>query len=178
VSRERCEKCGFVYDLLPVDIVVALRSFPRRYRTEFAFLNEDPDADALVRQSPPSGGWSALGYAGHTADIFDRVDDRIRRALHEDRPQLPLIDEDERAAGRAVDQRAVDDVLDELEANDNRLVATIESVRDDAWHRPAILGSGREVDVLWLAQTSVHEASHHLRDVQRVLDGVGARRDH
>ena len=75
---ERCEECGFdPADLRPADMVVAIRSFGRRYRAPLMRGLAGEDLDAIVQASPGPGVWSAVEYASHVTDVFRTFDDRV-----------------------------------------------------------------------------------------------------
>jgi hypothetical protein len=67
-------------------------------------------------------------------------------------------------------------VLDELAANADRIAARAERSDAGDWRRPATIpGDDGAVDALWFLHHGVHEGSHHLRDVARVLQSVRGR---
>jgi hypothetical protein len=59
-------------------------------------------------------------------------------------------------------------VLDELASNAERIAARAERALPEHWKRTAMMG-GVETDAGWLLRHAVHDASHHLRDVERDL---------
>jgi hypothetical protein len=65
--RGRCDACGFDADRASVpDSIVALKTFPRRWRAAFALL--DREDDDVLRRRPTPTVWSALEYLAHTRD--------------------------------------------------------------------------------------------------------------
>lgn len=169
--RGRCAECGFDAGTVSVpDAIVALRSFPRRWRGAFAVVGDEDD---LLRRRPAPEVWSALEYAAHVRDIFAIHGSGMNRTLTEEHPVFEWPDgvtEESVAAGYAALDPAT--VLDELSANADRVAAR--AARTDAgdWRRPATLPGDEEVDALWFLHHCVHEGSHHLRDVKRVIATV------
>lgn len=164
--------CGFDAGTTSVsDSIVALRTFPRRWRAAVAVVGDD-DGDLLTRRSSPDV-WSALEYAAHTRDTIAVNGWAMAKSLTEDHPVLewPGGDEAEIPASVAPD---IATALDELAANCERVAAKAERTDAGDWHRKATLRGGRdeEVDALWFLRHCVHEGSHHLRDVQQVLQTV------
>jgi len=172
---ERCEECGFdPAELRPRDMVVAIRSFGRRYRAPLTRGLAGEDLDAIVRTSPGPGVWSALEYAAHVSQVFAEFDDRARAALAGDLPDEPVVDWEGRVAAaapgleREATAEAVDDAADSL-------ATTLSELNEDEWELPTLTGRGREVPVTELAVIAVHEGSHHLLDVGRVLRSARGR---
>ena len=61
--------------------------------------------------------------------------------------------------------------LDRLDTAATRLGDEVDRVSPDGWHRTATFPFG-ERDILTMTRNGVHEGSHHLRDVERVLDAA------
>jgi hypothetical protein len=160
-----CPECGLDYDTItPPDAIVAVRSFPRRYRERM----EDLD-DEVLEQRPGEGVWSAKEYAAHVADIFDVFVTIIRRMRTEDHPTLPDDwDPDERAVERNYNGQPLDGILDDLQRGAERLGDELGHVPADGWTRTATFDYG-ERDLLTMARNAVHEGAHHLRDIDRIL---------
>jgi hypothetical protein len=174
MTIDRCEECGFdPADLRPGDMAVAVRSFGRRYRAPLTRGLPDEDLDVVVRTSPEPGVWSALQYAGHVADIFTVFDDRVRRALEGRAPDEAVVDWEERVA-QAPD-RSREEVAEALAGASDDLATTLSELNADEWDLHGLTGGGREVTVADLATIAVHEGSHHLLDVGRVLRSARGR---
>ncbi len=171
-----CPECGLDYDTIsPQDAVVAVRSFPRRYRALLVTPGADDGPDAVFRRRPDPATWSALEYTAHVADILDHLGPAIRRIVVGDKPLITLFDSDERAASQRYNELERTEVLGWLELASAELASILEGVNADDWTRVGRLDVG-ERDALAVARNGVHEGSHHLRDVQRVLNQVRGRR--
>ena len=167
-----CEECGFDYEALdPADAPTAIRSFAKRYRAPLTRFLRDEDGDALVRQRPAPGVWSALEYAAHVRDVFESYDRWIRQILAEDRPVLEGPGPDELATQRRYNEDDPVAVADALAANAEQLAATVEAVPTEGWDRVG-LRRDEERSVRLHARRAVHEGSHHLLDVGRGLRAV------
>ncbi len=153
---------------------MAVRSFPRRYRALLVTPGSDDRPDAVFRRRPDPGTWSALEYTAHVADVLDHLGPAIRRITYEDKPSITSFDNDERAAGKGYNELERTEVLGWLDLACAELASVIEGVNADDWTRTGRLDAG-ERDALTLARNGVHEGSHHLRDVQRVLARVRGR---
>jgi hypothetical protein len=174
VTVDRCEECGFdPADLRHGDLAVAVRSFGRRYRAPLTRGLPGEDLDAVVRTQPEPGVWSAWQYASHVVDIFTVFDDRVRCALEGREPDEDVIDWEGRVS--AAPDRAREEVADALAGAADDLAITLSELNADEWGLPGVTGRGRPVTVADLATIAVHEGSHHLLDVGRVLRSARGR---
>ncbi|MDQ6910940.1 MAG: DinB family protein [Actinomycetota bacterium] len=165
---ERCAECGFEYQSVQAgDAVVALRSFPKRYRAPLTRLLPGEDV-SLLRTRPEPTVWSALEYAAHVRDVFGAYGERIQQTLVEERPVFEAMAPDELAAERRYNEQDPEVVAGELAANAEALALILEEVPDDGWDRVGIARGG-ERTVLYTAQRAVHEGHHHLLDIGRVM---------
>ncbi|HKY67783.1 MAG TPA: DinB family protein [Acidimicrobiales bacterium] len=169
-----CAECGFdPADLRPGDMATAVRSFGRRYRAPLTRGLPGEDLDAIVRASPGPGVWSALQYAEHVVDIFTVFDDRVRRALDGREPDEPVVDWEGKVA--AAPDRDRIEVVDELTDRADDLGTMLAELNADEWNLRTLTGRGREVPVVDVAGIVVHEGSHHLLDIGRVLRAARGR---
>ena len=170
-----CPECGLDYDTIsPSDAKVAIRSFPRRYRSAIAGALEDEADEGLVRRRPEATTWSALEYTAHVADIYEAFAAAFRRMYEEDRPTIGFWDPDERAASQRYHEQDPMATLDRLDDAAEALAQGLDRVGADAWSRTATFPWG-ERDLLMMSRNAVHEGSHHLRDVERVLEAARRR---
>ena len=135
----------------------------------------DDRPDAVFRRRPDPHTWSALEYTAHVADVLDHLGPAIRRIVVGDNPLISLFDNEERAAQQRYNELERAEVLGWLELACAELASVLEAVNPDDWTRTGRLEAG-ERDALTVARHGVHEGSHHLRDVQRVLNQVRGRR--
>lgn len=171
-----CPECGIDYDALaPGDLAVAVRSFPRRFRSAVTTVfDEQEDDDALIRRKPDTATWSALAYTVHVADVFAWHADALRRMLDADMPRIGWPGGDESAWEAEANAADRDAALDRLGREAERLAAVLDDVKGDAWTREAEFDWGHR-DLLTTARNAVHEGHHHLRDVEHVLASVRGR---
>ena len=167
-----CPECGLDYDTVsPRDAAAAVRSFPRRYRELLDDFDDDEDGDDLIRQRPDATTWSALEYTAHVADLLELFGPILRRMTLEDHPTLDFFDSDARAEEKRYNEAAPDMVLARLEAASKALAKIIDGIDPSAWDRTATFPWG-DRDALTTARNAVHEGSHHLGDVEKVLELV------
>jgi hypothetical protein len=168
-----CPECGLDYDTIsPLDAKVAIRSYPRRYRSALAGALEDDADEGLVRRRPEPATWSALEYTVHVADLYESFAPAFRRMYEEDKPTITDgWDPDERAVSERYGEQDPKAALDRLDAAAAALADVLDRVDADSWGRAATFPWG-ERDLLTMTRNAVHEGSHHLRDVERVLEAA------
>lgn len=172
---ERCEECGFdPGDLRPPQMVVAIRSFARRYRVPLTRGLPGEDLDEIVRRSPEPGVWSALEYTAHVGHLFRTFDDRVRCALARAEPAEAVVDWEGWVAAASATLDREETALALAEAADG-LGTTLDELNADEWDLLGLTGRGRSVPLAELATIAVHEGSHHLLDVGRVLRAARGR---
>jgi hypothetical protein len=172
---ERCEECGFdSADLRPPQMVVAIRSFGRRYRVPLTRGLPGEDLDEIVRRAPGPGVWSALEYAAHVGHLFRAFDDRVRCALAGNEPDHAEVDWEGWVASAApkLDREQAADGVDEAA---HALAFTLDELNEFEWELTGLTGRGRPVPLTELAAIAVHEGSHHLLDIGRVLRAARGR---
>jgi hypothetical protein len=174
MADERCDECGFEYKSVQAgDAVVALRSFPKRYRAPLTRLLPGED-ESLLRTRPEPTVWSALEYTAHVRDVFGAYGERIQRTLVEERPVFDVIAPDDLVVERRYNEQDPQVVARELADNAESLALTLEDVPATSWDRVGI-ARGQERSVLFTAQRAVHEGHHHLLDIGRVMRTVRGR---
>ena len=167
----RCEECGFDFDSVePESAPASIRDFGRRYRAPLTRLLKGED-EAVLRTRPADDVWSAIEYAVHVRIVFALFDRRVAQIVAEDDPVLEVIDHD--AVVPDSDDRNLGPVAvaDELAAAADALAARLESLAAEQWER-AGTREGERRTVLDIARRGVHEGSHHLLDIGRVLRTV------
>ena len=171
-----CPDCGLDYDtVMPLDTVRAVRSYPRRYKALLTgVFDDDEDPDAVVNRRPDDSTPSALEHTARAAHVIDATGPLIRRASVEDEPTLKWFDFEERSAERRYNESSRREVLAEIETACADLAATLDTVGDDDWTRVAHFDTDDRT-VLDLARDAVHAGSHHLRQIEKVLEQVRGR---
>ncbi|MHB8669285.1 MAG: DinB family protein [Acidimicrobiales bacterium] len=170
MADERCEECGFdSSQLSPSDAAVALRSFGRRYRTPLSRFLVGEDGDRLLRWRPPGDGSSALEYACHVRDALAFLGQALAQTLVADDPSFAGI----RSPGQGSSDPNCNEgnpaeVADQLATNAERIADQVDGVPAEDWVRPAEM-AGESTTAIGLVRKAVHEGSHHLLDIGRVL---------
>ena len=168
-----CPECGLDYDTIsPQDAKVAIRSFPRRYRSAVAGALEDDADEGLIRRRPDATTWSALEYTLHVADLYESFAPAFRQMYEQDRPTITgMWDPDERAVSERYNEQDPVQAVGRLDAAAEALAAVLDRADAESWSRTATFPWG-ERDLLTMTRNAVHEGSHHLRDIERVLEAA------
>jgi hypothetical protein len=163
-----CAQCGFVYEELPVDRVPdALRAFGLSYRDTLAGV----DAQVAVARIDPTV-WSPLEYAAHLRDVLLVQRERVVLARVLERPSLVPMSRDERVELCRYASQPLEDVLGQLAMAADLCALMFEGLTPLDWDREVIYNwPTTEVrDLRWVGRHTVHEGTHHLGDIRRVLE--------
>ena len=158
----------------PSDAVVALRSMGRRWRGLFAGLDEDESPDALA-QRPGADGHSALDHATHATRTLSLLGRALEQVVVDDDAVLhpTVTDPSQREWPEAT--AGVDDAIDELAHEADRLADRAGQVAAADWTRSATVAGGGEVDALTVLWDAVDSAVTELKAAESTLREVRGR---
>ncbi len=164
MEPERCAECGFDGSRLTIgDAVASLRSMDRRWHDAFADTPDD-----RLRRRPAPEVWSPLEYAAHTRDVLRLHHMGIGMILEGTHPAFPSIPPDPPGADHGYNAQDPRTMLDELATAAGDLADLAGPARPEMWDRTGEIG-GVEHDAGWLLRHAVHDASHHLFDIEKDL---------
>ena len=164
---KRCQECGYDYDELARDALSsALRAFIPPYRR--VLEHTDP---SRLRVKPSSDVWSPLEYACHVRDVFRIQRERIALAMAEDNPVFASMRRLERSDEENYNGQEPDEVAAQLSASGLGLVAALDGLTDAQWQRTGVYSYPTEQvrTMEWIARHTIHEARHHLQDIEEQL---------
>jgi hypothetical protein len=174
-QSERCPECAFdPGGVAAADLPAAVDGLGRKYQAPLTRFLPGEDASLLVAH-PLEGVWSALAYACHVRDVLAVFDARIARMLTEDAPEFGWWDHEAAVEGDAYETQPTAEVAAAIAANAAALSATLAGVPDDAWDRTGTRGDGELFTVLGAGRYALHEGTHHLLDIGRVLRAARGR---
>lgn len=124
-------------------------------------------ANALGGAAPASdpGRWTTLEYACHLRDVHRLFDGRLRQMLDEDDPAFGSWDQDRAAIDGRYAEADASRVAEELVAAARSVGTTYAGVRGAQWQRTGRRDDGSRFTVETLGRYHLHEAVHHLWDV-------------
>lgn len=152
----------------PSDAVVALRSMDRRWRGLFAGLDDDESADALAHR-PAADGRSALDHATHATRTLSLLGRALEQVVVDEGAVLHPAVSDRAAREWPASTAGVDETIDELAQEAERLAARADGVAAADWARRAAVAGGGEVDALGLLWDAVDSAVAGLKAAEATL---------
>jgi S-DNA-T family DNA segregation ATPase FtsK/SpoIIIE len=161
-----CKDCGYVYGAVcRADIPLLLQARAGDFRIRLDHVKAE-----VLRAHPRSDSWSALEYACHVRDIFRVQRQRVELALVEDEPHFSPMRREERVVEERYNEQEPSSVAEELIDAAGRLAGTFGSLDDAGWNRTGVYNwpSTRVRTIEWIGQHTLHEAQHHLQDIDRL----------
>lgn len=164
---ERCDDCGFEYDLAQAPVAAAAIVAGT---TELVTALGRNRVDPRTRRRPHE--WSPLEYACHLRDVLLVQRERVLAARRMDCPTIDPMGREERVEHDGYSAQDPGDVVRQLA--DAALMFTNDLARlsPNDWQRTLVYNypAPSERSLEWVAVHTVHEVQHHLLDVQRQLD--------
>jgi hypothetical protein len=174
-QSERCPECAFDPNgVSAADLPAAVANLGRRYQAPLTRFLPGEDASLVVARPLP-GVWSALAYACHVRDVLSIFDGRIARMLAEDSPELGWWDHEAAVEADGYEKQPAAEVASAIATNAAALAATLADVPDDGWDRTGTRRDGEVFTVLGAGRFALHEGTHHLLDIGRVLRAARGR---
>ncbi|GAC1359501.1 MAG: maleylpyruvate isomerase N-terminal domain-containing protein [Acidimicrobiales bacterium] len=167
-----CNGCDFAFGEVRVEqLGDRLRSSARKYSS----ILTSHDAEELGSRPKPAV-WSPLEYSCHLRDVLWNIRDRILLALVEDHPTFAPIHREERVILARYGDEMPTSVATGITAGADLLAWLIEGLDQAQMSRTGVY-AGVDRDGLWMGRQALHEAVHHLQDVNAGLGTAGARAD-
>jgi len=128
-------------------------------------------AERLTRRTEPEV-WSALEYACHIRDVLLAQRERLFLDLVEQCPGFAPIYRDHRAALAHYPDEDPPTVANEVEMAAGLVARSFAGVSPEGGSLRCLYNFPQpsERTVVWLAQHTLHEAVHHVRDMDIVMD--------
>jgi hypothetical protein len=164
-----CEECAYDGEqIVPASVASRLLSLVPCYREA---VSGSAPSELTARPEPEV--WSPLEYLSHVRDVFLVQRERVVLAQVDDLPNLARMHRDERVALCGYSSFAVDAVLVHLATAAELCAATFAALGGESWSRRFVYNwpSPAEHDLAWLARHTLHEGTHHLFDLRRLLTG-------
>jgi len=155
----------------PADAMVALRSMGRRWRGLFAGLDDDESADALAHR-PGADGRSALDHATHATRTLSLLGRALEQVVVDADAVLHPAVADASQREWPSSTAGVDEVIDELAHEAEKLAGRADRVSADDWTRRSAVGGAGEVDALSVLWDAVDSTVAELRAAEATLREV------
>lgn len=162
---ERCEECGFAYDLTQAPDAAA--SIVAGAAELAATLGDGGD----VRRRREPTVWSPLEYGCHLRDVLLVQRERVLAARRRDRPSCEPMGRDERVEHDGYATQDPADVAGQLTIAARLFAGVLDRLGPADWDRTVMYNYPRrsERSLRWVAVHTLHEVNHHLLDVRRQL---------
>lgn len=164
---ERCEECGYAYDLTTatraVDEIVAGAA-------ELARLLTTTERRTLTRRTAPER-WSPLEYACHVRDVLITQRERVLLARRVDVPAAVPMGRDERVAHEGYAQSDPAEVAEEVTIAARLLANALRRLDTRDWELRIVYNWPHRTErtLRWVAVNTLHDVRHHLLDIHRQL---------
>lgn len=160
---ERCDECGFDgAEVWPDQAADFLDGLGAEWARRAQQLTDDE-----IRRRPAEGVWSPLEYAAHSRDVTAMVGWAMREVLEgRTLPEGPEVDVDEVAEAARYNELDPTTVIAELTTNAQRVARHARRAQPVDWFRSAGVG-GKPTIALDALRHVVHDATHHLMDIDR-----------
>lgn len=158
VLSQRCPECGFsAAEVTPATLPASIFGMLPRWREALRRPG--------VAQRPSDATWSVLEYACHVRDVFILFDYRLVRMLSDDDARFEDWDQDRAAIEQDYLHADPAEVSTALTAAGERIAASFAGVPAEQWGRSGTRSNGSVFTILTFSQYLMHEAVHHLHDV-------------
>lgn len=164
---ERCEECGYAYDLAAaaragdeIEVGVA----------ELAELLTTTSPRTLAQRTEPQR-WSPLEYACHVRDVLLTQRERVLLARRADIPSVVPMGRDERVVHEGYAEQDPIEVAEELTMTARLLANVLRRLDTSDWELRLIYNWPQRTErtLRWVAANALHDVRHHLLDVHRQL---------
>jgi hypothetical protein len=163
---DRCDECGFEYDL---SLVRSAGDTIVRAATALAETLGNPDVDFQSRRLPQT--WSPLEYGCHLRDMLLVQRERVLLARRQERPSLQPMGRDERVDHDGYADQDAAAVARQLVDAAGLFANVLGRLGDADWDRTVLYNYPHlaERSLRWVAVHTLHEVRHHTLDVDRQL---------
>jgi DinB superfamily len=160
-SPEICTECGFDGDdWTDDDAVSAIAELPGRWSQAVDGLSQSD-----LRRRPITSMWSIAEYTDHVREVLFGMRFLLDTAVSD--PGTHLGDSPEPRFDPEPRPIDIHTALTGLSAEAEQLGDALAAVQPSDWRSKVIVGDDSH-DVHWIARHAVHDATHHLRDVERL----------
>jgi hypothetical protein len=157
------------YDKLrPKDLVITLRSLPRRFEAAVGPVQSDPELFPRIDEPGPDG--RSLGETvSTTAQRLVLVGAEIERAVVRDNAVVSAAIVSDSGAAPA-ERLPLERATASIEGTAEGLAALLDRQNADSWARRATLDTGGTIDLIALVRLAAREGVEGLRATERQVD--------
>jgi hypothetical protein len=157
------------------DAVVALRSYPRRFRAAI-LPDDDPETEELAYQIGPDGH-SALDHVVTTTNTLVLLGQALRQTLSGSNPTVHAAVTDTTQRDWATPPGlTIADALSRLTEESNALADAADRLELNDWNHTAAVAGGSSVTAMDIVKEAVRAGSDHLKGATADIAASRARR--
>ena len=161
MAIERCEACGFDSERWSDDDAdAAVAELPARFVDAVRGLGED-----VVQTRPIAGTWSIVEYVDHVREVLFGM-----RFLLDSAVAQPGVDlGDAPSAEFSAEPRAIE--INTALSGLHREAQALRNALSEVFATSSlatVIFDGTEVDAYWICRHALHDALHHLGDIERL----------
>ena len=155
--------------LTPKDAVAALRSYPRRFRSALAPIDDDERVEELGQQAGPDGQ-SAVEKTADVVRTWTVLREALRQIEVNDTPVVhaAVVDPAQRDWEAPV-RETVATVLEQLDDEAASFADAVATVPSEQWTRSATVAGGGSVTALEVVREAVRVGHDQLAAVEKTL---------
>ncbi|MDT5309472.1 MAG: hypothetical protein QOE48_5177 [Mycobacterium sp.] len=164
---ERCEECGYSYDL---GAATEAGYYIQIGVAELAELLIATAPSTLAQRTAPEL-WSPLEYACHVRDVLLTQRERVLLARRANIPSAVPMGRDERVAHEGYGEQDPIEVAQELMMAARLLENVLRRLDTPDWELRVVYNWPQRAErtLRWVAANTLHDVRHHLLDVHRQL---------
>lgn len=139
--------------------------------TAFTLADDAATLSAIVRRTPDAdlravriGEWTVKEVIGHLADTAEVFAERVRRCVEEDRPELPLFDQDAAARERRNNDADAMALTKRIQAAHATIVRYLQ--RPGATDRVGVHAERGPVTAGWIGAYQAKHSHEHVLELQ------------
>lgn len=171
VLERPCDQCS--YDASLVD----RNDLGARFRSNAAAWRGVLQRGEIVSRRPPVDDdeppvWSALEYGAHVRDVYELVDERLKRMLKKSNPTFKDWDQNRAAIKGKYNEQEPDKVAYKLALNAGKVADTYDRLSADEWSRTGERSDGQAFTVESFGIYILHDLEHHLCDAQAGFEAI------
>jgi len=163
-----------VSNLAAPDAVVALRSYPRRFRSTVLPITDDPTVEALAERVG-STGHSAVDIVVSVTNTWLLIGQALRQVLIEDAPVIHAgVGDPAQREWDAPPGTTVDGALDRLADEAATLADAVDAVSSRDWNRTGSVAGGGTISAIDLVREAVRTGAQGEVDARAAIAAARA----
>jgi|SRR5579884_58054 len=137
------------------------REIPQVFRSALLIID-----DRAIRHRPAAGEWSAIEVVGHIIDKMVNWAGRVERILAEERPALPVYDQDAWVQKHDYQHADPEALLEQLRRECERFATLIEHIPASALQREGVHEENGPMTIRQCIEAPLESSFEHLKQLR------------